>query len=39
MLRSAGFEIISHPEREVFICRRIEPSVPLRDEDKPWLKR
>jgi tRNA (mo5U34)-methyltransferase len=39
MLRSAGFEITSHPEREVFICRRIDPSVPLRDEDRPWLKR
>lgn len=24
MLRSAGFEIIDHPEAEVFICRRIE---------------
>ncbi|HEY8485635.1 MAG TPA: TIGR04290 family methyltransferase [Longimicrobiales bacterium] len=24
MLRSAGFEIIDHPEEEVFICRRLE---------------
>jgi tRNA (mo5U34)-methyltransferase len=24
MLRSAGFQIIDHPESEVFICRRIE---------------
>ena len=24
MLRSAGFEIIDHPEREVYICRRSE---------------
>src|SRR5439155_23279260 len=22
MLRSAGFEILSHPEREVYVCRR-----------------
>lgn len=25
MLRSAGFAILSHPEQEVFICRRAEP--------------
>ena len=25
MLRSAGFEIIDHPEEEVFICRRGDP--------------
>jgi tRNA (mo5U34)-methyltransferase len=24
MLRSSGFEIVSHPESEVFICRRLE---------------
>ncbi len=24
MLRSAGFEILGHPEAEVFICRRVE---------------
>ncbi|WP_075217536.1 TIGR04290 family methyltransferase [Mongoliimonas terrestris] len=24
MLRSAGFEILSHPEEEVFVCRRAE---------------
>jgi tRNA (mo5U34)-methyltransferase len=24
MLRSAGFEILEHPENEVFICRRVE---------------
>jgi tRNA (mo5U34)-methyltransferase len=24
MLRSAGFEILAHPEREVFLCRRAE---------------
>ncbi len=24
MLRSSGFEILSHPESEVFVCRRIE---------------
>lgn len=25
MLRSAGFEIVDHPEAEVFLCRRREP--------------
>lgn len=29
MLRSAGFEILDHPEDEVFICRRGEMSGPL----------
>ena len=29
MLRSAGFEILDHPEDEVFICRRTEPGGPL----------
>jgi tRNA (mo5U34)-methyltransferase len=29
MLRSAGFEILDHPEDEVFICRRTEISGPL----------
>lgn len=29
MLRSAGFEILEHPEDEVFICRRTELSGPL----------
>jgi tRNA (mo5U34)-methyltransferase len=24
MLRSAGFEIVDHPEEEVFVCRRVE---------------
>ena len=24
MLRSAGFEILDHPEEEVFVCRRVE---------------
>ena len=28
MLRSAGFEILDHPEEEVFICRRTEISGP-----------
>lgn len=28
MLRSAGFEIVSHPEQEVFICRRREIAEP-----------
>jgi tRNA (mo5U34)-methyltransferase len=30
MLRSAGFEIVAHPEEEVFVCRRVEV------EAKPW---
>ena len=25
MLRSAGFEVLNHPEEEVFVCRRAEP--------------
>ncbi len=25
MLRSAGFEIVEHPEAEVFLCRAVEP--------------
>jgi tRNA (mo5U34)-methyltransferase len=25
MLRSAGFEIVAHPEAEVYLCRRCEP--------------
>jgi tRNA (mo5U34)-methyltransferase len=25
MLRSAGFEIVQHPEEEVYLCRRVEP--------------
>ncbi|MGE5486400.1 MAG: TIGR04290 family methyltransferase [bacterium] len=25
MLRSAGFEILEHPEEEVYVCRRVEP--------------
>ena len=25
MLRSAGFEIVAHPEEEVYLCRRVEP--------------
>ncbi|WP_131114058.1 TIGR04290 family methyltransferase [Lichenihabitans psoromatis] len=28
MLRSAGFEIVAHPESEVFICRRVEIATP-----------
>jgi tRNA (mo5U34)-methyltransferase len=24
MLRSAGFEIVAHPEQEVYVCRRVE---------------
>ena len=41
MLRSAGFEITGHPEREVFVCRPVEPSerTPLPDQEMPWWKR
>ena len=28
MLRSAGFEIVSHPEAEVFLCRRVDTARP-----------
>jgi tRNA (mo5U34)-methyltransferase len=31
MLRSAGFRILAHPEREVFICRRDPGSSPARE--------
>jgi tRNA (mo5U34)-methyltransferase len=24
MLRSAGFQIVAHPEDEVYVCRRVE---------------
>lgn len=42
MLRSAGFEIVDHPEEEVFICRRSEngPSETLHGlELAAWSKR
>jgi tRNA (mo5U34)-methyltransferase len=41
MLRAAGFEIVSHPEEEVFLCRRIEmvaagrAAYPTRSPDRP----
>ena len=34
MLRSAGFEILDHPEQEVFICRRTIVREPLNYEDE-----
>jgi tRNA (mo5U34)-methyltransferase len=34
MLRSAGFEILAHPEQEVFICRRTEVTGPLNYADE-----
>ena len=34
MLRSAGFEILDHPEDEVFICRRTNLSGPLNYTDE-----
>jgi tRNA (mo5U34)-methyltransferase len=41
MLRSAGFEILEHPEDEVFICRPATAPPPHRAEpgELPWLKR
>jgi tRNA (mo5U34)-methyltransferase len=42
MLRSAGFEIVEHPEDEVFICRRStdDPWRALREEElAAWSKR
>jgi tRNA (mo5U34)-methyltransferase len=36
MLRSAGFEIVDHPEEEVYICRRGEGGG--HGEDLTWLK-
>jgi tRNA (mo5U34)-methyltransferase len=42
MLRSAGFEIVGHPEDEVFVCRRAtsDPSRAMREEElAAWLKR
>ena len=42
MLRSAGFEIVDHPEEEIFICRRsaVDEVRPLRQQELPaWLKR
>jgi tRNA (mo5U34)-methyltransferase len=42
MLRSAGFDIVAHPEDEVFICRRGagEASRVMREEElTAWLKR
>jgi tRNA (mo5U34)-methyltransferase len=34
MLRSAGFEILDHPEQEVFICRRTELTGPVNPKDE-----
>jgi tRNA (mo5U34)-methyltransferase len=28
MLRSSGFEILQHPEEEVYVCRRVEAPLP-----------
>jgi tRNA (mo5U34)-methyltransferase len=39
MLRSSGFEIVAHPEEEVFICRRDPGGTPPPSEEVPWLKR
>jgi tRNA (mo5U34)-methyltransferase len=34
MLRSAGFEILAHPEDEVFICRHTELTGPINPKDE-----
>ena len=39
MLRSSGFDLIDHPEDEVFICRRRETSERFGEELPPWSKR
>jgi tRNA (mo5U34)-methyltransferase len=42
MLRSAGFDIVAHPEDEVFICRRAagEAARPMREQElAAWSKR
>jgi tRNA (mo5U34)-methyltransferase len=41
MLRSAGFEIVAHPEAEVYICRRQagDRRPPLYDQEVPWSRR
>jgi tRNA (mo5U34)-methyltransferase len=40
MLRSASFQIVDHPEEEVFICGRApERFQRRRDEELTWLKR
>ena len=33
MLRSAGFEILDHPEPEVFVCRRTDLTGPVDPRD------
>jgi tRNA (mo5U34)-methyltransferase len=38
MLRSAGFDVIDHPEDEVFVCRRRD-EVERFGEELPWSKR
>jgi tRNA (mo5U34)-methyltransferase len=43
MLRSAGFQIVDHPEEEVFVCKRVESRLTGVALDffteAPWLKR
>jgi tRNA (mo5U34)-methyltransferase len=38
MLRSAGFDVVAHPEAEVFVCRRRD-DVERFGEEVPWSKR
>jgi tRNA (mo5U34)-methyltransferase len=38
MLRSAGFDVIDHPEDEVFVCRR-RAAVERFGEELPWSRR
>ena len=39
MLRSAGFDVIDHPEQEVFVCRRRAAVNRYGEELPPWSKR
>jgi tRNA (mo5U34)-methyltransferase len=38
MLRSAGFEIVDHPEAEVYVCRRMETPGGLPEEEQYVLR-
>ena len=38
MLRSAGFEIVDHPETEVYVCRRVEMPGGLPEEEQSVLR-
>jgi tRNA (mo5U34)-methyltransferase len=38
MLRSAGFEIVAHPEPEVFVCRRGELAPHAKSDQPVWVE-